>query len=372
MLQDGTDLGRIGRQRVEDRIGGLDDGGCHEGRELAGILLEQETDEGQFIGGLAGDLRAGIGGGETKIRQHLLVLGDPCGSHVEQRNERRPDPLAEEIDGETGLGRAILHPGKLVGDGPEGIDGQDLAGPEADILQDAGKRPRTFRQLLRLAGTSAGSGPIAVEPADDPDCAAGRLIQRIIEAAARGHGPVRPGLKFAQRFTDADEATVQRAGFNPCDRCRGLQGLQLCCRDAEARGEITQFIGPVQGTREQPRRGIGGTRGGGGEQRDAARGVGKRRADVTQSSRQAGEARGNTGARRTEIGKGRAKPRELGRKIVAECHTAEGLLEPPGRALALLAEAPQLAENLFAAFQPDRLADHIAAACHQSLRMFSA
>ena len=78
LLQDGTDPVRIGRQRIQDRIGCLDDGGCHQGCELVGILLEEEADEGQFIGGLAGNRGCLIGGGEPQGLDLLLVLLDPC------------------------------------------------------------------------------------------------------------------------------------------------------------------------------------------------------------------------------------------------------------------------------------------------------
>ena len=72
---------------------------------------------------------------------YLAIPADPM---LSKRDERRPDPLAEEIDRQTGLGRAILHPRKLVGDGPEGIDGQDLAGPEADSCSGCRQAPWHF------------------------------------------------------------------------------------------------------------------------------------------------------------------------------------------------------------------------------------
>ena len=62
LLQDGTDPVGIGRQGIQDRVGCLDDGRCHQGCELVGILLEEEADEGQFIGGTPGNRGCLIGG----------------------------------------------------------------------------------------------------------------------------------------------------------------------------------------------------------------------------------------------------------------------------------------------------------------------
>ena len=86
--------------------------------------------------------------------------------------------------------------------------------------------------------------------------------------------------------------------------------------------------------------------------------------------RQAREARGNPAAGRPEIGKGRPKPAELRCKIVPDTDPAKGLLELPGRALAFLAEAPELAQDLVATLEADRLVDDIATAGHQVPRKF--
>ena len=61
---------------------------------------------------------------------------------------------------------------------------------------------------------------------------------------------------------------------------------------------------------------------------------------------------------------------ELRCKTVPDIDPAKGLLELPGRALAFLAEASELAQDLVATLEADRLVDDIAAAGHQVPRKF--
>ena len=173
LLQDRTDPVRIGRQGIQDRIGCLDDGRGHQGCELVGILLEEEPDKGQFIGSPSRNGGRFSCGRQPQGLDLLPVLLDAFRPQIEERDQLRTNPLAEELDRQLGLLCPILHAGKLGGDRPEGIDGQDLlTGLQPDVLQDARQRPRTFRELGRLACPLANDLAIVAEARDDLDGAA--------------------------------------------------------------------------------------------------------------------------------------------------------------------------------------------------------
>ena len=140
---------------------------------LLAYCSKRKPDEGQFIGGPSGNGGRLIGGRQPQGLDLLLVLLDALRAQIEKRDQLRTNPLAEELDRQLGLLCAILHAGKLGGNRPEGIDGQDLlAGFQPDVLQDARQCPGTLGQFGRLASPLANDLAIVAEARDDLDGAA--------------------------------------------------------------------------------------------------------------------------------------------------------------------------------------------------------
>ena len=154
-------------------------------------------------------------------------------------------------------------------------------------------------------------------------------------------------------------------------RCCRLEGLQLGDGDTEARGQITQVIDPVQAVPDEGAGRKGSTRDGRRKDRDPGRGRGKGAADIGQSAASGPRSSWQPG-RRPSGDRQRTSEAcpNCAAKLLPSIDPAKGLLELPGRALAFLAEASELAQDLVATLEADRLVDDIATAGHQVPRKF--
>ena len=292
-------------------------------------------------------------------------------TQVEQRDQLGADPLAEEIDRQLGLLRAILHAGKLGGDRPEGIDGQDLW---------PGLRPTFFRMPARALALSdsfaVSPAPLAhhlaivAEARDDLDGAAGGLIQRTREPDIAGGRLGRRALKLLQRLADADEAPVQRAASMPdavaaawkvCSWVAVTPRLEARSPSSSTRFRLFRMKAPA--AKAAPVTAAANT---------VTRAEVEAKALPTSASPRVRPVK-LVATRPPAVRRSAKDVRSLpncAAKLLPDTDPAKGLLELPGRALAFLAQASELAQDLVATLEADRLVDDIAAAGHQVLRKF--